>query len=115
GQTALVSGILDENERPEVKVKSAEQGTFDARDEAGLQFATPFGIDVSRLIRIDGAKGNQARFYNAQSEEWGELVPTPKPLYCAKVVLLNDEEVLIAGTDTENGQEQLAGYVYNEK
>lgn len=115
GQTALVSGILDEDERPEVKIQSEEQGTFDARDEAGLQFAKPFGIDVSRLIRIDGAKGNQARFYNAQSEEWGELVPTPKPLYRAKVVLLNDEEVLIAGTDTENGQEQLAGYVYNEK
>ncbi|WP_410768862.1 hypothetical protein [Fontibacillus sp. BL9] len=115
-RTAFVSGIFDKTNLPSVVVKNEEEGSFDAEDRAAALFAKQFGIDNSRLIREDSDYPGKAKFYDANESNWGAEVPTPKPVYQARVFLLNDQEVLIAGSTTEdelNGT--VLGYLYNEK
>ncbi|MCM3782655.1 hypothetical protein M3231_06700 [Neobacillus mesonae] len=114
-RTAYVSGIFDTGELPEVMIKPAEGSSFEAADQASLKFARHFGMDSTKLIRVDGAYPEQARFYNEEAKEWGKAVPTPKPVYQAKVFPLNDQELLIAGSTTEDEvQGERIGYIYNE-
>ncbi|WP_229106721.1 hypothetical protein [Paenibacillus sp. 1001270B_150601_E10] len=115
-RTAYISGLLDHHNQPDLAVKKEEETPFEAQDKAGVQFAKHFGIKDTKLVRADIRYPGQARFYNAAKKEWGGAVPTPKPIYQARVVLLNDQEVLIAGSSTEdelNGS--VLGYVLNEQ
>ncbi|WIV17274.1 hypothetical protein QPK24_12495 [Paenibacillus polygoni] len=114
--TAFVSGILDENGDLSVLLQSEDEGTFAAQDRAGALFAKVFGFNNAKLVRENGNYPEEASFYNADENHWGKAVPTPKPIYQARVFLLNDEEVLIAGSTAEdelNGS--VMGYVFNEK
>lgn len=115
-RTAFVSGILDNNGLPLVLLQNKEENTFEAEDRAGASFAKHFGFNNAKLVRENGDYPGKAVFYNAAKSEWGAAVPTPKPVYQAKVFLLNDQEVLIAGSTAEdelNGT--VLGYVFNEK
>ncbi|MCA1292678.1 hypothetical protein LBW89_06585 [Paenibacillus sp. alder61] len=115
-RTAFVSGILDKNGLPLVLLQNKEENTFEAEDRAGASFAKHFGFNNAKLVRENGDYPGKAVFYNAAKSEWGAAVPTPKPVYQAKVFLLNDQEVLIAGSTAEdelNGT--VLGYVFNEK
>lgn len=115
-RTVYISGILDEKNQPALLMQTEEETSFDARDKAGARFARHFGIDNTKLVKADTRYPGQAHFYNAAEEKWGGAVPTPKPVYQAKVFLLNDREVLVAGSSAEdelNGS--ILGYVFNEK
>ncbi|WP_435920863.1 hypothetical protein [Paenibacillus sp. DYY-L-2] len=115
-RTAYVSGIFGQNKRPLVIMQDADETPFAAQDRASAQFAKPFGIDNAKLIRTDGDYPGLARFYDANEGQWGDAVPTPKPVYQSRIFLLNDEEVLIAGSTAEdelNGS--VLGYIFNEK
>ncbi|NOJ71718.1 hypothetical protein [Paenibacillus alvei] len=115
-RTAYVSGLLDKNNMPSVLLKKENESSFDAKDRAGVQFGRQFGFDSTKLVRVDSSYPGQAKFYNAAEKKWGAILPTPKPVYQAKVFLLNDREVLIAGSSAQdelNGS--LLGYVYNEQ
>ncbi|GKV54467.1 hypothetical protein NCCP2222_04140 [Sporosarcina sp. NCCP-2222] len=115
-RTALVSGLLDENGDVAVLLQQEEEGTFAAQDRAGAQFAKNFGFDTGRIVRENGNYPEEAVFYDANTKHWGSAVPTPKPVYQARVFLLNDEEVLIAGSTAEDELEgTVIGYVFNEK
>lgn len=115
-RTAFVSGILDKNGDLSVLLQNKDEGTFAAQDRAGARFAKVFGFNNAKLVRENGNYPEEASFYNANENHWGAAVPTPKPVYQASVFLLNDEEVLIAGSTAEdelNGS--VIGYVFNEK
>lgn len=115
-RTAIISGIVGENGDLSVLLQNQDEGTFAAQDRAGARFAKVFGFNNAKLVRENGNNPEEASFYNADENHWGEAVPTPKPVYQARVFLLNDEEVLIAGSTAEdelNGN--VIGYVYNEK
>lgn len=115
-RTALVSGIFNKANLPSVVMKNEEEGSFAAQDRAAAEFAKEFGINNSKLIREDSNYPETAKFYDANENQWGAEVPTPQPVYQARVFLLNDQEVLIAGSTKEdelNGT--LLGYLYNEK
>lgn len=115
-RTAYVSAILDKNSRPSVFIPSKELTPFEAQDEASARFAKIFGFNNSKLIRVDGEYPKSAKFYNRNEREWGAAVPTPKPVYQARVYLLNEQEVLIAGSTTKDELDgTVLGYVYNEK
>lgn len=114
-RTALVSGILDKNGDLSVLLQNEDEGTFAAQDRAGAQFANIFGFHNAKLVRENGNYPERASFYNANEKHWGSAVPTPKPVYRARVFLLNDEEVLIAGSTAEDELKgSVIGYVYNE-
>lgn len=115
-RTAFISGILDENGDLSVLLQNEDEGTFAAQDRAGALFAKVFGFNNTKLVRENGNYPEEATFYDADENHWGKAVPTPKPVYQARVFLLNDEEVLIAGSTAEdelNGS--VMGYVFNEK
>lgn len=115
-RTAIISGILGENGDLSVLLQNQDEGTFAAQDRAGARFAKVFGFNNAKLVRDNGNYPKEASFYNADENHWGEAVPTPKPVYQARVFLLNDEEILIAGSTAEdelNGS--VNGYVFNEK
>ncbi|MNU63182.1 hypothetical protein D3C71_524290 [compost metagenome] len=115
-RTAFVSGILDKNNKPSVLIKNKDENTFDAEDRAAAQFGKHFGFDNAKLIRTDGDYPEKARFYNANEKRWGAAVPTPKPVYQSRVFLLNDQEVLIAGSTAEDELKgTVLGYVFNQK
>lgn len=115
-RTALVSGIFNKTNLPSVVVKNEEEGSFDAEDRAAAVFAKEFGINNSKLIREDSNYPGTAKFYDANENRWGAEVPTPKPVYQARVFLLNDQEVVIAGSTTEDEMNgTVLGYLYNEK
>ncbi|KWX80241.1 hypothetical protein AMQ84_04475 [Paenibacillus riograndensis] len=115
-RTALVSGILDKKGDLSVLLEKKDEGTFAAQDRAGAHFAKVFGFNNAKLVRENGNYPEEASFYNANEKQWGTAVPTPKPVYQARIFLLNDEELLIAGSTAEdelNGT--VIGYVFNEK
>lgn len=115
-RTAFVSAILDKNGDLSVLLQDKDEGTFAAQDRAGAQFAKIFGFNNSKLVRENGNYPEEASFYNANENRWGSAVPTPKPVYQARVFLLNDEEVLIAGSSAEDELKgSVTGYVFNEK
>lgn len=115
-RTALVSGILGEDGKLSVLLQNKDEGTFAAEDRAGTEFAKVFGFSNSKLVRENGNYPEEATFYNANENDWGNSVPTPNPVYQARVFLLNDEEVLIAGSTAEDELKgTVTGYVFNEK
>ncbi|SET24003.1 hypothetical protein [Paenibacillus sp. NFR01] len=113
---AYISGILDGKGKPAVLLQSEEETSFEAEDRAGIQFAKHFAYDATKLVRVDSRYPGQAHLFNAVTQDWGAVLPTPKPVYQAKVILLNDREVLVAGSSTEDELSgSLLGYVYNEQ
>lgn len=115
-RTAYISGILDENKQPVVMLQPEEGTSFDAEEQAAEQFAQHFALDDTKLVRVNGNFPEQAHFYNASTGDWGSAVPTPQPVYQARVFTLNNEEVLIAGSSTEDEQDgQVIGYLMQEQ
>lgn len=115
-RTAFVSGILDKNGNLSVLLQNKDEGTFAAQDRAGAHFANNFGFNNAKLIRENGNYPEPASFYDANENRWGAAIPTPKPVYQARVFLLNDEEVLIAGSTVEDELKgTVIGFVFNEK
>lgn len=115
-RTAFISGILDENGSSSMLLQNKDEGTFAAQDRAGAQFAKVFEFNNGKLVRENGNYPEEASFYNANENRWGSAVPTPKPVYQSRVFLLNDEEVLIAGSTAEDELKgTVTGYVFNEK
>jgi len=115
-RTALVSGIVNNHGDLSVLLQNKDEGTFAAQDRAGAHFANDFGFNNGKLVRENGNYPEEATFYDANEKRWGAAVPTPKPVYQARVFLLNDEEVLIAGSTAEDEMKgTVIGYVYNEK
>lgn len=116
GRRAHVSGILQQDGLPAVKIQSEDVGIFLAQEQASNMFAKSFGVDNTRLVRAEDSNPKQVRFYNAKTNEWGSVVNTPKPVYQASVFLLNDQEVFIVGSSMEaEKQGEVRGYIYNEK
>ncbi|MNO48388.1 hypothetical protein D3C76_387220 [compost metagenome] len=115
-RTAFISGILSENGDLSVLLQNKDEGTFAAQDRAVAQFAKVFGFNNGKLVRENGNYPEEASFYNANENHWGNPVPTPNPVYQARVFLLNDEEVLIAGSTAKDELKgTVIGYVFNEK
>lgn len=115
-RTAYISGILDQNKQPVVMLQPEEGTSFDAEEQAAAQFAQHFNMDATKLVRVNGNFPEQAHFYNASTGDWGSAVPTPKPVYQARVFTLNNEEVLIVGSSTEDEQDgQVIGYLMQEQ
>lgn len=115
-RTAYISGILDQNKQPVVMLQPEEGTSFDAEEQAAAQFAQHFNMDATKLVRVNGNFPEQAHFYNASTGDWGSAVPTPQPVYQARVFTLNNEEVLIVGSSTEDEQDgQVIGYLMQEQ
>ena len=115
-QTAYISGILDQNQQPVIMMQPEDGTPFEAEEQAAAQFAKHFNLDATKLVRVNGSFPEQAHYYNASTGDWGGVVPTPKPVYQARVFTLNSEEVLIAGSSTEDEQDgQVIGYLLDEK
>lgn len=99
-----------------MKIQSEDVGISLAQEQASNTFAKLFGVDNTRLVRAEDSDPKQVRFYNAKTNEWGSVVNTPKPVYQARVFLLNDQEVFIVGSSMEDEKQgEVRGYIYNEK
>lgn len=115
-RTAYISGILDQNQQPVVMMQPEEGSSFEAEEQAAAQFAQHFNLDATKLVRVNSSFPEQAHYYNASTDDWGSVVPTPQPVYQARVFTLNSEEVLIAGSSTEDEQDgQVIGYLLHEQ
>lgn len=112
----MVSGILDKAGKPAVLVGQEDEASFALQDRASVQFAKVFGFNNAKLVRVHDDYPGIAAFYNRNEKEWGAAVPVPKPVYQARVFLLNDDELLIAGSTAEDEVEgQVTGYIFNER
>lgn len=115
-RTALVSGILDSSGKPAVQLIQKDESSFKAEDQATLQFAKRFGINNAKQVRVQEDYPRLAAFYNDIEKKWGAAVPTPEPVYQALVFPLNDDELLIAGSTTEDELDgAVTGYIFNER
>ncbi|MFD0712062.1 hypothetical protein [Paenibacillus sp. GCM10027626] len=113
---AFVSGVLNQQGLPLTYIKKEEENYSEARDRAARQFASQFHRNETRLLKVDGKYPGQVRVYDAAADKWGGVLPTPMPVYQAKLYSLNDEETLIAGSNTKDEAEgHVLGYLYNEK
>ena len=116
GRTAYVSGVLNDQGLPLTYIKKGEESSFDAEDRAAYLFAKQYNRDQTSLLKVDSDYPEQVRYYDAAAEKWGAVLPTPMPVYQAKLYLLNDEETMIAGSNTKDEAEgHVLGYLYNEK
>ncbi|WMT41857.1 hypothetical protein RE628_05225 [Paenibacillus sp. D2_2] len=116
GRTAYVSGVLNDQGLPLTYVQKDEENSFDAEHRAAYQFAKQYNWDQTSLLKVDSEYPEQVRYYDAAAKKWGTVLPTPMPVYQAKLYLLNDEETLIAGSNTKDEAEgHVLGYLYNEK
>ncbi|GAA0386628.1 hypothetical protein [Paenibacillus motobuensis] len=115
-RTAYVSGVLNDQGLPLTYIKKDEESSFDAEDRAAYQFAKQYNRDQTSLLKVNSEYPEQVRYYDASAKKWGAVLPTPMPVYQAKLYLLNDEETLIAGSNTKDEAEgHVLGYLYNEK
>ncbi|MEO3944857.1 hypothetical protein [Gorillibacterium sp. CAU 1737] len=115
-RSAYISGILKDGQLPAPVLKKEEETSFDAQDRAEVKLARELGFDNTRVVRENSEYPGQARFYHAAENKWGAAVPTPKPVYQAKVFPLNDTEVLLVGSTTEDEQNgKTIGYLYQEQ
>ncbi|MEK3904748.1 hypothetical protein [Paenibacillus sp. FSL R7-0179] len=115
-RSALVSGILDKAGKPAVLVGQEDEASFALQDRASAQFAKVFGFNNAKLVRVHDDYPGIAAFYNRNEKKWGDAVPVPKPVYQTRVFLLNDEELLIAGSTAEDEVDgQVTGYIFNER
>lgn len=116
GRSVYTSGIFDAKHQLSIYTPTANQDHYEAEDQAQQQFITQFNTDPTRLLQVDSDYPKQVRFYNQRTDQEGTLLPTPQSVYQAQITLLNDEEVLVAGSTTEDeANGQLIGYIYNEK
>ncbi|MEW4371704.1 hypothetical protein [Paenibacillus kandeliae] len=114
--TAYISGIRDDKGEIDVYYHPEKEETpFEAEDLAQLQFRKHFGTQSRPTIKIDSTYPSQAYTYS-QDDDRLQAVPTPKPVYEPKLFLLNDNEILIAGSTTPDPVKgKRSGYVYNEQ
>lgn len=113
-QNAYISGILDDKQQPAVTLQQEDENSFQAQNRTAAEFAKHFNINGTKKVLVKQDFPTQARYYNAQTEEWGAVVPTPKPVYQAIVYTLNENEVLIVGSTAEDEQAgSILGYIVN--
>lgn len=111
-RTAYISGILDQNGLPAVGLEDDKASYFDERDRIAGELAKQLGRDNTRRVRVEDSYPKQAQYYNASTDQWGGVVPTPQPVYQAKVYALNEEEELIVGSSAKDPlQGKVIGYV----
>lgn len=116
GNSAYISGILDDKHRPVIYLPKADQTSYEAEEQAQQQFVQHFQADPTRLLQVESDYPKQVHFYNQATDQVGALLPTPQPVYQAQIVLLNDREVLVTGSTTKDEADgALIGYLYNEK
>jgi len=111
------SALLDKNNRLQVALRREDdRNSFEAEKRAAEQFAQHFGVSTERLLKVSGDYPKQTYYYNAGTDQMGELLKTPKPVYQAHIYMLNDTESLVIGSTTEDELDgSLIGYVYDEK
>ena len=113
-QNAYISGILDDKQQPAVTLQQENENSFQAQNRAAAEFAKHFNINGTKKVLVKQDFPTQAHYYNAQTEEWGAVVPTPQPVYQAIVYTLNENEVLIVGSTAEDEQAgSILGYIVN--
>lgn len=111
-RTAYISGILNQDGLPAVGLEDDKASYFDERDRIIGELAQQLGRDNKRLVRVENSYPKQAQYYNASTDKWGAVVPTPQPVYQAKVYALNEEEALIVGSSAKDPlQGKVIGYV----
>lgn len=113
---AFVSGVLNQQGLPLTYIIKEEENYFEARDRTARQFASQLHRNETRLLKVDGNYPGQVKVYDAAADKWGGVLPTPSPVYQTKLYPLNDEETLIAGSNTKDEAEgHVLGYLYHEK
>lgn len=116
GQRAHIAGLIEPGQPLPVRLVGSSEGIFAARETAGQIFAEQMGINSTRLIREQSEYPGEAVFYNAVTKKTVGTLPTPKPVYQAKVFPLNDRETLVAGSTAKDEREgQMIGYLYEEQ
>ncbi|WP_017811740.1 hypothetical protein [Paenibacillus shenyangensis] len=112
---AYISGILDDNNQLDVYYHPERDEPFDAEDHAQTQFRKHFGGSTSTHLAVETDYPEQVYAYNNNDDKI-RLLSTPKPVYAARMFLLNDEEVLIAGSTAKDPVKGTrTGYIYNEQ
>jgi len=111
------SALLDKKNMLQVTwYREDNRNSFEAEKRAAEQFAQHFGVSLERLLKVSGDYPKQTYYYNARTDQMGEQLKTPKPVYQARIYLLNDMESLVIGSTTEDELDgSLIGYVYDEK
>ncbi|WP_322906708.1 hypothetical protein [Paenibacillus campi] len=113
--TGYISAILQANGTPAVYYKpNSDQTSFDVEDAAQLYFQKQFGRSGRATIAVDSNYPKQAYVQSANGQTQ-KVLPLPKPLYAAHLFLLNDDEILVAGSTAKDpAQGKAIAYVYNE-
>jgi hypothetical protein len=113
-ETAYISGILNDKQVPFVTLKAKNENSFVAQDRAEAEFKKLFKLNQTKRIAVEGDFPSQPKYFNTVTQKWGALVTTPKPLYKAIIYTLNQDEVLILGSTTEDKLEgKSLGYIVN--
>lgn len=113
-ETAYISGILNDKQVPLVTLQQKNENTFTGRERAEAEFKKQFKINQTKRIGVDGGFPSQPKYYNTVTQKWGARVATPKPLYNAIIYTLNQDEVLMLGSTTEDKLEgKSLGYIVN--
>lgn len=116
GSYAHAAGIIAQGQPAAVRLSLPGETTFAARDAALLQFTDELGLDGTQVIRERTDFPAEAWFYDSVTGDWGDKVPTPEPVYQARVFPLNERETLIAGSTAEDELAgEVTGYLYNEE
>lgn len=114
--TAYISGILNDKQLPLVSLKDKDENIFVAQERAEAEFKKQFKVNQTKRIGVDGGFPSQPKYFNTVTQKWGARVATPKPLYNAIISTLNQDEVLMLGSSTEDKQEgSTLGYIVNTK
>lgn len=115
-RTAYISGILDDNQLPVVVLQQEDENPFAAQDRAAAEFAKHFKFNMTKRISNNVKFPSQAQYYNAETKQWEEDVPTPKPVYLTKIHTLNEAETLIVGSSAKDEREgSRLGYIFNNQ
>ncbi|MEK4516050.1 hypothetical protein NSS64_12280 [Paenibacillus sp. FSL H8-0122] len=116
GRTAYASSLFGKDGTPLLALKGEQESAPEALKRIGQEFTGPFGLDMTRLLRVGSKYPKQVQYYNGVAGEWGEPVKTPEPVYQARLFPLNDQETLIAGSTAEDEiKGTLRGYLYHEQ
>lgn len=113
-ETAYISGILNDKQVPLVTLQQKNENTFTGSERAEAEFKKQFKINQTQRIGVDGGFPSQPKYFNTVTQKWGARVATPKPLYNAIIYTLNQDEVLMLGSTTEDKLEgKSLGYIVN--
>lgn len=114
-QKAYVSGISNEKHQLGVYVSKNADPFSLIEDTVEQRLQKKIGSSQNFAVAVESNYPKRARKVNAEGR-LGEVVPTPKSIYQTYIYLLNEEEVLIAGsTAKDEAKGKLTGYIYNHR